>query len=213
MLEAHAAGTLFTVSAPSGAGKTSLVKALIESDANLMVSVSHTTRSQRESELEGVDYHFVSPSQFDAMVSDLAFLEYAEVFGNSYGTSKAWVLQQLHSGKDVVLEIDWQGAEQVRNWALGEGHAIFCSIFILPPSLDTLRARLTDRGQDRSDVIEARMQAAVAEISHFDAADYLVLNDDFEQALAELKAIISAQRLRIEAQKARHHQTIGAMLR
>src|SRR5690554_3532590 len=170
-----ARGTLYTISAPSGAGKTSLVNALLQDpkDPLLCVSVSHTTRAKRSGEVDGVDYHFVSEEQFLSMRTQDAFLESAQVFGNYYGTSQHWVQKQLDCGLDVILEIDWQGAAQVR-----ERIADNKSIFILPPSLECLVERLTSRGQDGSEIIARRMREAQDEISHYDAADYLVINDN-----------------------------------
>jgi guanylate kinase len=189
-------GTLYTVSAPSGAGKTSLVNALIERDQRLRVSVSHTTRPQRPGERDGVDYHFVNEADFTAMLAEAAFLEHARVFGNLYGTSQAWVEEQLGQGTDVVLEIDWQGAEQVKHQLPATR-----SIFILPPSRQTLEQRLTGRGQDGPEVIAARMAQAVEEMSHFVQSDFLVVNNDFEQALAELQAIVVCHRLQTSRQQ------------
>jgi guanylate kinase len=187
--------TLFIVTAPSGAGKTSLVKALVESTDALCVSVSHTTRAPREAEVDGVNYNFVSQEQFFAMREAQEFFESAEVYGNFYGTSKTWVNEQLDAGTDVILEIDWQGARQVR-----EQHPEACSIFILPPSLKALTERLTGRGQDDADTIARRMQQAVAEISHVEEADYIVVNDDFDKALSELRGLVLAQRLLADVQ-------------
>lgn len=187
--------TLFIVTAPSGAGKTSLVKALVESTDALCVSVSHTTRAPREAEIDGVNYNFVSQEQFFAMREAQEFFESAEVYGNFYGTSKTWVNEQLDAGTDVILEIDWQGARQVR-----EQHPEACSIFILPPSLKALTERLTGRGQDDADTIARRMQQAVAEISHVEEADYIVVNDDFDKALSELRGLVLAQRLLADVQ-------------
>lgn len=187
--------TLFIVTAPSGAGKTSLVKALVESTDALCVSVSHTTRAPREAEVDGVNYNFVSQEHFFAMREAQEFFESAEVYGNFYGTSKTWVNEQLDAGTDVILEIDWQGARQVR-----EQHPEACSIFILPPSLQALTERLTGRGQDDADTIARRMQQAVAEISHVEEADYIVVNDDFDKALSELRGLVLAQRLLADVQ-------------
>lgn len=187
--------TLFIVTAPSGAGKTSLVQALVESTDELCVSVSHTTRAPREAEVDGVNYNFVSQEQFFAMREAQEFFESAEVYGNFYGTSKTWVNEQLDAGTDVILEIDWQGARQVR-----EQHPEACSIFILPPSLKALTERLTGRGQDDADTIARRMQQAVAEISHVEEADYIVVNDDFDKALSELRGLVLAQRLLADVQ-------------
>jgi guanylate kinase len=189
-------GTLYIISAPSGAGKTSLVKALLEQDDRVCVSVSHTTRPARPGEMDGRDYMFVSLDEFDAMVGQGAFLEHAEVFANRYGTSQRWVEETLGRGMDVILEIDWQGAEQIRH-QMPEA----VSIFILPPSLEVLRRRLDNRGQDSEAVIDGRMAEAVSEMSHFGEFDYLLINDDFEQALRELRAIFTAQRLNIGKQR------------
>ena len=188
---ANARGSLFIISAPSGAGKTSLVKALVEKDGNLHASVSHTTRSPRPGEKEGSNYYFVKKSFFDKMVSQGEFLESAQVFDHFYGTSKLWVQSQLEAGTDVVLEIDWQGARQIK-----ECMPLACAIFILPPSKNALQERLMSRGQDNPEVIERRMDQAVNEMSHFESSDYLVLNRNFEDALNELEVIVKAQRLR-----------------
>lgn len=185
-------GTLFIISAPSGAGKTSLVKALLDSTDSIMVSISHTTRALRPGEENGVDYHFVELADFDKIKNEGGFLEHAQVFDNYYGTSKAAVETQLNSGQDVILEIDWQGARQVRK-AFPQG---VVSIFILPPSKAALRERLTNRGQDREETIQRRMQDAVAEMSHYGEFDYLLVNDDFTAALDKLRAIVRAQRQR-----------------
>lgn len=191
-----ARGTLYTIAAPSGAGKTSLVNALLnDGDKHLCVSISHTTRPKRPAETDGVNYHFVDRQRFLNMRNNGDFLESAEVFGNLYGTSRAWVQDQLDRGLDVILEIDWQGAEQVRRQIQPTK-----SIFILPPSLATLRDRLTSRGQDNVDVIEHRMQLARNEISHYGEADYLVINDQFDAALDDLRAIVRAARLEREQQ-------------
>jgi len=207
-------GILFLISAPSGAGKTSLVNALLASSAGhsqghreLCVSVSHTTRPRRPGEEEGKNYHFVSEETFDRMCSQDAFLEHAQVFGNQYGTSKAWVAERLASGWDVILEIDWQGAEQVQALMAGA-----VSIFILPPSLETLRRRLTQRGQDDAAVIEARMDKAVSEISHYELADFIVINDDFDTALADLAAILRSARLGISQPKTNNRQPLDALI-
>ena len=197
-------GTLYTVSAPSGAGKTSLVTALVQSSAALRVSVSHTTRTIRPGETDGVNYHFVDESAFRAILERGEFLEHARVFGNLYGTSRLWVEEQLAADTDVILEIDWQGAAQVRQLVPGSR-----SIFILPPSRDALRQRLTGRGQDDEATIDARMAEAVQEISHHGEADYLVVNNDFEEALAELRAIVTSHRLRADRQK----QALAGLLR
>lgn len=200
-------GTLYTVSAPSGAGKTSLVNALVKSNPEVCVSISHTTRPMRPGEIDGVNYHFVDHSTFEAMLERNAFLEHARVFSNLYGTSQEWVMTTLAQGLDVILEIDWQGAQQVRR-LMPET----VSLFILPPSLACLRQRLTGRGQDAESVIEARMAEAINEMSHFVEADYLIINDDFTTALAQFQALISSQHLRREAQVQRHQQLLSALL-
>ncbi|WP_019603688.1 guanylate kinase [Teredinibacter turnerae] len=200
-------GTLYTVSAPSGAGKTSLVKAVVDAVDNLLVSVSHTTRAQRPGEVDGINYHFVDRTQFEQMVENGDFLEHAQVFTNAYGTSKNWVLETLGSGKDVILEIDWQGAHQVRQLIPSA-----VSLFILPPSRETLRQRLTGRGQDDDSVIDARMAEAESEMSHYGEADYLVVNDNFNIALNEFRAIIIANRLTLEKQRLRHQSLLNNLL-
>lgn len=198
-----ATGILYTVSAPSGAGKTSLVNALIQGNDSLRVSISHTTRPKRPGEQDGVNYHFVCRQDFDAMLERAEFLEHALVFGNLYGTSQHWVEQQLAKGIDVILEIDWQGAQQVKR-LMPKTQAIF----ILPPSRETLLQRLTARGQDDSATIEARMAEAVEEMSHYIEGDFLVVNNDFEQALDELQAIITSGHLRT----CRQQQTLAPLL-
>ena len=196
-------GTLYTVSAPSGAGKTSLVNALVERCGGLQVSVSHTTRPMRPAEQEGVNYHFVSENVFVDMLDRAEFLEHAQVFGNLYGTSSVWLEEQLERGFDVILEIDWQGARQVK-LLLPETQ----SIFILPPSRQALQQRLSLRGQDDPGIIESRMNAAVAEMSHYVESDFLVVNKDFDQALDELQSIVASQRLRT----ARQQEILPSML-
>ncbi len=202
-----APGRLFVLSAPSGAGKTSLVRALLERMPRIEVSVSHTTRPRRPREEDGINYHFTTLEAFERMQRENAFLEHAEVFGNRYGTSRAWVEQRLDEGGDVILEIDWQGAEQVRSRmpeAIG--------IFILPPSMEILARRLEDRGQDDQDVIRRRLGEARLEMSHHDRYDYLVINDDFDEAVADLCAIVRAERLHRRAQSVRHARLITALL-
>jgi guanylate kinase len=202
-----AIGTLYILSAPSGAGKTSLLKALREQDGALHVSVSHTTRPMRPGEEDGHHYHFINGEVFQQMVASGAFLEHAEVFGNYYGTSVSAVRNLLNTGRDTVLEIDWQGARQVR-----QRFPEAVSIFILPPSPEALYDRLSARGQDSGEVIKARMQQAVNEMSHYAEFDYLVINDDFNTALAELASIVSAQRLSLANQSQRHAEQITALL-
>lgn len=200
-------GILYTVSAPSGAGKTSLVNALVQSNPEVCVSVSHTTRPQRPGEKDGVNYHFVDHDQFEAMLAQDAFLEHARVFNNLYGTSRQWVLDTLEQSLDVILEIDWQGAKQVR-----EQLPETVSLFILPPSLASLRQRLTGRGQDNPEVIEARMNEAISEMSHFQDADYLIINDDFTTALAQFQALITSQHLRLGRQAQIHATLLRELL-
>ena len=200
-------GTLYTVSAPSGAGKTSLVAALVKKRPEVCVSISHTTRSMRPGEIDGVDYHFVNHATFEQMLGEGAFLESAKVFSNFYGTSQAWVESTLAQGRDVILEIDWQGAAQVRR-QLPET----VSLFILPPSREALRERLTGRGQDPQEVIDARMAEAINEMTHYVEADYLLVNDDFTQALAQFEALIDAQKLRRDTQIALHGDLLNALL-
>jgi guanylate kinase len=204
-----ARGTLYTISAPSGAGKTSLVNALLKDnhDPLLSVSVSHTTRVMRPGEVDGVNYHFVSKEAFLLMRERNDFLESAEVFGNFYGTSRDWVQSQLDQGVDVILEIDWQGAEQVRDRVSPNK-----GIFILPPSLDCLRERLTNRATDDDETIERRMREAKAEISHYEAADYLIINEDFDEALRDLKSIIRSTRLEKRQQHQNNEQLLQALL-
>lgn len=201
------AGTLYILSAPSGAGKTSLVKALLRQDDQVGVSVSHTTRAKRPGEQNGVDYNFVSMEDFNTLIEQGQFLEYAEVFGNKYGTSQQWVREQLEAGRDVILEIDWQGAEQVRR-LMPEA----VTVFILPPSRAALRERLNARGQDSDEVIESRMAEATSEMSHYPEYDYLLINDDFEEALQQLASLFRARRLRQSAQQTRHHGLLEQLL-
>jgi guanylate kinase len=188
-------GNLFIVSAPSGAGKSSLVKAWLAQDPVIRLSISFTTRAPRAGEENGVHYHFVSRDHFISMLEGGEFLESAEVYGNFYGSSQPWIEQEMAQGRDILLEIDWQGAAQVRKLM---PQAI--SIFILPPSIEALRSRLIGRGTDSPEVIEKRMSSAQAEISHAMEADYLVINDEFETALADLLAISRVQRLKINRQ-------------
>lgn len=200
-------GTLFIVSAPSGAGKTSLVNALIKDSEGIKVSVSCTTRPIRPGEIDGVNYHFITRDAFIARTQSGDFLESAEVFGNFYGTSQAWVKNQLASGTDIILEIDWQGAQQVRRLVPGA-----VSIFILPPSRKTLLERLRGRGQDDEGIIAKRYAEAVNEMSHYPESDYLVINDNFEHALDDLKSIVRSQRLRQVRQDRVHQQLISDLL-
>ncbi|SDO41720.1 guanylate kinase [Halomonas shengliensis] len=200
-------GTLFIVSAPSGAGKTSLVRELIESLDGIQVSVSHTTRARREGEVDGVNYHFVDVPGFEAMIERGEFFEYARVFDNYYGTSRPAVQAALAAGQDVILEIDWQGARQVRQ-QMPEA----VSVFILPPSREELERRLAGRGTDEHAVIARRMRDAVSEMSHHDEYDYLVINDDFTTALDELRALVVSRRLTRERAGATHAPLLQALL-
>lgn len=200
-------GTLFIFSAPSGAGKTSLVKALLQQTSHIGISVSHTTRAPRPGEVDGQDYHFVSVEQFRDMISASAFLEHAQVFDNFYGTSQAWVEQELAAGRDVILEIDWQGAQQVRRLMTDA-----VSVFIVPPSITALEQRLTGRGQDDAETIARRMRDAQSEMSHYGEYDYLIVNDDFDNALAELRSVVVARRHRLAAQQVRHADTLASLL-
>lgn len=200
-------GNLFLVSAPSGGGKTSLVKALLEQMVHVQVSVSYTTRSQRPGEIPGKHYHFIDESVFKDMIQDQALLEYALVHGNYYGTGKAWLLETLAKGVDVILEIDWQGAHQIRQLF---PEAI--SIFLLPPSREILLERLQARQQDAPEVIAKRMDAAIEEMRHCKDYDYLIINQDFSMALAELCSIVSASRLRAMQQTKRYEALLTNLL-
>ncbi|TCJ11810.1 guanylate kinase [Parasulfuritortus cantonensis] len=201
-------GNLFIVTAPSGAGKSSLVKALLEADPGVKLSISYTTRAPRPGEVDGVHYHFASVAAFQEMLGNGDFLESAEVYGNYYGTSQPWIEDQMRAGHDILLEIDWQGAAQVRRLfpeAIG--------LFILPPSLAELRRRLEGRGQDSAEVIERRVAAAQEDISHAYSFDYLVVNDDFATALADLLTIVRARRLAIGNQMRALEPLLGELLR
>ena len=200
-------GLLFVVSAASGTGKTSLVKALLERVNNLHVSVSHTTRGQRPGELDGVHYHFAQKEAFLELVEQGGFVEYAEVFGNYYGTAQATVKEQLSKGHDVLLEIDWQGAEQVRK-LFPESK----QIFILPPSQFDLRQRLSNRGTDSVEVIEHRLGCAVEDMQQYSNFDYVIINDDFNKALHDLEAVIIANRLTLSQQANRHQELIMKLM-
>jgi guanylate kinase len=200
-------GTLFTVSAPSGAGKTSLVEALVRTSDRTTVSISHTTRPMRPGERDGVNYHFVTELAFQEMLARGAFLEHARVFGNYYGTSQEWVDERLAAGQNIVLEIDWQGAAQVRKLRPDS-----VAVFILPPSRDALLQRLRSRGQDGEDVIAARMSQAVEEMSHYAEADFIIVNEDFDRALAELHSVVDSQALRADLQVASHAALLSELL-
>ncbi len=200
-------GTLYVISAPSGAGKTSLVHALLERDNKVMVSVSHTTRAMRDGEVDGTHYNFINVETFNDMVEKGVFLEHAQVFDNFYGTSREWVEARLVEGTDVILEIDWQGARLARE-AFGES----TGIFILPPSRQALEERLKGRGQDSDEIIARRMRDAVSEIGHFAEFDFLVVNDDFGVALEELLAIFTAGRLKREKKQLQIANMIADLL-
>jgi guanylate kinase len=200
-------GQLFIVAAPSGGGKTSLVNQLMMSLPQIELSISHTTRPARPKEKNGKDYFFVDKAEFEDMVKHHAFLEYAKVFDNYYGTSKQQIDERLNQGIDIVLDIDWQGAQQIRQIM---PNAI--SIFLLPPSLETLRERLQNRQQDNQEVIEKRMQQARAELRHFDEFDYLIVNKEFELALQQLKSIVIAERLKKGIQMQRELKLLSFLL-
>lgn len=197
-------GNLFVISAPSGAGKTSLVHALLNINPQIELSVSYTTRNPRPGERDGKDYHFVSRETFVIMMERGEFLESAEVYGNLYGTSQTWISQAIAQNRDILLEIDWQGAEQVRRLM---PHAV--SIFILPPSLAALESRLNGRGQDSAEVIARRLQAAQEDISHVAEFDYVIINDKLDEALRQLEAVIIAVGLQRDSQLARHATLIN----
>jgi guanylate kinase len=199
-------GILFIVSAPSGAGKTSLVAALIQAEPTVKLSISHTTRPPRASEVDGRDYHFVAAAEFERMLEAGAFLESATIYGHQYGTSQQWVTDQLATGQDILLEIDWQGAQQVRR-KMQES----VNVFVLPPSLDALGQRLRARSQDSPDAIARRLAAAREDISHFVEFDYVIMNDDFDRAAQDLASIVRAERLRLRRQLARHADSINRM--
>ncbi len=193
-------GTLFIVSAPSGAGKSSLIDALLKRfnlDDSLRLSISHTTRAMRPGETDHVSYHFVDKAEFEKLIERNAFYEYAKVFDNYYGTSREIVEQWLNEGKDVLLDIDWQGARQIREQTPGTK-----GIFIIPPSLEELNRRLVSRGTDSKEVIEGRMNKAMNEISHYNEYDYVIVNDDFEESLLTMRSIILANRAKTEKQTA-----------
>jgi len=206
-METDMAGNLYVVAAPSGAGKTTLVRLLLEQEPAVHLSISFTTRAPRPGEENGREYHFVAVDGFKSMISAGDFLEWAEVHGNYYGTSQKWIADQLAAGHDVLLEIDWQGAQQVR--------AVFpqaIGVFILPPSMEELTRRLTGRGTDSADVIARRLAAAQAEMRHVGEFDYVIINDSLEQALDDLRAVVRASRLNLNAQRARHAALFARMI-
>ena len=202
-----AKGTLYIISAPSGAGKTSLVKAVLEKMDNVVVSVSHTTRARRDEETDGREYHFIDEQTFDEMVERGDFLEHANVFGNKYGTSRQHLQEQLLQGRDVILEIDWQGARQIRQ-LMGDCK----SIFVLPPTMQALCDRLIGRGQDTKETIELRMNEATSEMTHYAEFDYIVINDDFDTAIAEMSSIFVSNRLLTNVQQQRHSEKLAELL-
>ena len=199
-------GTLFIVSSPSGGGKTSLVKALLQAEPDVRLSISHTTRPPRAGEADGRDYHFVPLETFQRMLEAGEFLESAEIYGNRYGTSQKWIEGERAAGRDVLLEIDWQGAQQVRRLMPGT-----VSVFVLPPSLEVLESRLKGRGQDSAEVVARRMTAAREEMSHSVEYDYVIINEEFSRAALDLRSIVRAERLKSASQLARHSSLINRM--
>ena len=202
-----AAGRLFVISAPSGAGKTTLTRLLLAADPAIKLSISYTTRPPRPGEENGREYHFIDLARFAAMRDAGDFLEWAEVHGNFYGTSKRWIVEQRAAGHDVLLEIDWQGAQQVR-----QAFADPVGIFILPPSVEALRERLVGRGQDSEEVITRRLAAARAEMTHLTEFDYVIINKDLARALADLQTVVGAARLSLPAQQAKQAALIAGLL-
>ena len=207
MTMTNATGKLFIISAASGTGKTTLVTALVKDMPGVIHSISSTTRAKRDGEIDGVHYHFVSVDEFKAMIGRGAFYEHAEVHGNFYGTSREWVEARLAEGQDVILEIDWQGAAQMRKLMPS-----CVTVFILPPSIAALDARLRGRGKDSEEVIQRRLAAAKGEIAHAPEYDYLIINDQIDQALTELKAVFLAERCKADVQQQRHSKQIQALL-
>ena len=203
----HLPGNLFILSAPSGAGKSSLIHALLGQHQDMQLSVSHTTRAPRPGEVDGVHYHFVSVDEFKALIAQNNFLELAEVFGNYYGTSRTAIEQVLAQGRDVFLDIDWQGARQIKQQVPS-----VLSIFILPPSVAELEKRLNQRGQDSQEVIAKRMQQAKSEISHVTEYDYVLVNDDFQQCLKDLQQVVLGQRLTLQKQQQRQQALLTELL-
>lgn len=200
-------GNLFIVAAPSGGGKTSLVKKLVETFKHIEISISHTTRAMRPGEVDGVDYFFVDDNKFNNMINENAFLEYAQVFNHLYGTSKAQISERLECGIDVVLDIDWQGAAQIK-----QAFPDAVTVFIVPPSINELQQRLKNRRQDKDEVISSRMRKAQAELSHYSEFDYLIVNETFEHAAADLGAIVIANRLRTERQVKKQSKLLSFLM-
>ena len=200
-------GSLFVIVAPSGAGKTSLVEALLREEPNIRLSVSYTTRTPRPGEVHGREYHFVNRAEFEAMRATGGFLEHAEVYGNLYGTSKSWINAARAAGEDVLLEIDWQGAAQVRDI-----YSDMVSIFIMPPSIEALEQRLAARGKDATDVIARRIAGARLELRHISATDYVIVNDTFAVAVADLRVVVQASRLSRVRQLERYAGIIAEMV-
>jgi len=201
-----AKGNLFVVTAPSGAGKTTLVAALLAADSQVQLSISFTTRPPRAGEVDGKDYHFVDRAEFERMIAAGELLEFAEVYGNYYGTSQVWINQVMENGRDILLEIDWQGAQQVRRIfpnAIG--------IFILPPCIDTLENRLRGRGKDSEEVIARRMAVAKEEVNHVDEFDYVIVNEHIDDAVRDIVAVVRAQRLTLVRQSNRHTALISSL--
>jgi guanylate kinase len=199
-------GNLFVVTAPSGAGKTTLVAALLAADSHVQLSVSFTTRPPRAGEVDGKDYHFVERAEFERMIAAGELLEFAEVYGNYYGTSQVWINQVMENGRDILLEIDWQGAQQVRRLfpaAIG--------IFILPPCIDTLENRLRGRGKDSEEVIARRMAVAKEEVNHVDEFDFVIVNEHIDDAVRDIVAVVRAQRLTLVRQSSRHTALISSL--
>lgn len=200
-------GNLFVISSPSGAGKSSLISALLKKHDDMKVSVSHTTRAPRPGEENAVHYHFCDVDSFKALIAENGFYEWAEVFGNYYGTSKQAITEQLEQGIDVFLDIDWQGAQQMRKLVDN-----IVTIFILPPSKTELENRLNKRGQDSAEVIANRMAKAQSEMSHYDEYDFVLINDDFDVTLAQLESVVLAHRVRLENQQIKHQSLLNELL-
>lgn len=209
MIISMSQGTLYIVSAPSGAGKSSLISALLKDNLryDMKVSVSHTTRPARPGEHDGTHYHFVAIAEFQRLQAENVFLEHAEIFGNFYGTSRLWIEDMLATGTDIFLDIDWQGAQQIRRQL-----PMAKSIFILPPNREELERRLHTRAQDSKDVISKRMAEAYSEISHFNEYDYVIINDDFDVALNDIKAIVIAERMKQDKQASKYRDMLDRLL-